>query len=379
MNLSFTKLRIVTVVITLFIPWLVSPLFVLAETDGKPAKALRNASAALTVTTVKPKQQQWPLSQIANGGLYAWQDAVIAAETGGLRITHLYVDIGDEVKRGQKLAQLSQALIKADLAQKQALVAQAKAELAEAEANAKRAINAKGSNAFSEQQATQYLIAKDKAKANLAAARAQLKAQQIRLQQTNIVAVDDGVISSRSATLGAVVQTGTELFRLVRKNRLEWRAELMADQLARIRTGQQAHINLSNGDVINGTVRVKSPTIDPATRKALVYVDLPVSESIRPGMFVRGAILLGEKDALTIPESALVMRDGYSYVFELDDNQRAIQRKVVTGRRDNRRVEIIDGLKPDAVVVATGGAFLNSGDKVLIAEINEQNAEKNLQ
>jgi HlyD family secretion protein len=378
MNLSFNKLQILIVIISLFISLLASPLLVLAETDGKPTKVLRKASAVLTVTTVKPKRQQWPLSQTANGGLYAWQDAVIAAETSGLRITRLYVDIGDEVKRGQKLAQLSQDLIKADLAQKQALVAQAKAELAEAEANAKRAIDAKGSNAFSEQQATQYMIARDKAKANLAAAKAQLKAQQIRLQQTKIVAVDDGVISSRSATLGAVVQTGTELFRLVRKNRLEWRAELMAEQLAQIRPGQKAYINLGNGDVINGAVRVSSPTIDPATRKALVYVDLPNSDSIRPGMFVRGAILLGEKEALTVPESALVMRDGYSYVFELDDNQRAIQRKVVTGRRDNRRVEIIDGLKPNAVVVATGGAFLNSGDKVLIAEINEQNAEKNL-
>ncbi|MGD8570006.1 MAG: efflux RND transporter periplasmic adaptor subunit [Gammaproteobacteria bacterium] len=374
MNLSFTKRQILIVVISLFIPSLV-----LAEADGQPAKVVRKAGAVLTVTTVKPKWQPWPLSLSANGGLYAWQDAVIAAEISGLRITRLYVDIGDEVKRGQKLAQLSQDLVEADLAQKQALVAQAKAELAEAEANAKRAINAKGGNAFSEQQTTQYLIARDKARANLDAAKAQLKAQQIRLRQTNIVAVDDGVIASRSATLGAVVQTGTELFRLVRKNRLEWRAEMMAEQLAQIRPGQKAHINLANGNVINGTVRVSSPTIDPGTRKALVYVDLPVSDSIRPGMFVRGTILLGEKEALTVPESALVMRDGYSYVFELDENQRAIQRKVVTGRRDNRRVEIIDGLNPNAVVVATGGAFLNSGDKVLIAEINEQNAEKNLQ
>jgi RND family efflux transporter MFP subunit len=349
------------------------PSLALAEANAKPAEPIRNASAVLTVTTVKPKKEQWSLSQSANGGLYAWQEAIIAAETSGLRITRLFVDVGDEVKRGQKLAQLSQDLIKAELAQKQALVAQAKADLAEAEANAKRAIEAKGSNAFSEQQTTQYLIARDKAKAGLAAAEAQLTAQKIRLQQTHIVAVDDGVISSRSATLGAVVQTGTELFRLVRQNRLEWRAELMAEQLVPIQPGQEVYINLGNGEVIKGTVRIKSPTIDPETRKAYVYVDLPASGSIRPGMFVRGEILLGKKLALTVPESALVMRDGYSYVFELDENRRAMQRKVVTGRRANHRVEILDGLDADAVVVATGGAFLNSGDTVLIAEINEQN------
>jgi RND family efflux transporter MFP subunit len=333
----------------------------------------------LTVTTVTPQREQWSLSQSANGGLYAWQDGIIAAETSGLRITRLLADVGTEVKRGQKLAQLSQDLVKADLAQKEALVAQAKADLAEAEANAKRTIEAKGSNAFSEQQITQYLIARDKAKAGLAAAEAQLKAQQIRLQQTNIVAVDDGVISSRSATLGAVVQTGTELFRLVRQNRLEWRAELMAEQLVQIRPGQKVDIHLSNGEVINGTVRVRSPTIDPDTRKALVYVDLPASESARPGMFVRGEILLGQKEALTVPESALVMRDGYTYVFELNAKRQVTQRKVVTGRRANRRVEILQGLDASAVIVATGGAFLNSGDTVLIAEINEQNTGKIVQ
>jgi HlyD family secretion protein len=374
MSSKFINYLMMIVFISLFIPSLA-----LAEANAKPAEQVRTASAVLTVTTVKPKKEQWSLNQSANGGLYAWQEAIIAAETSGLRITKLFVDVGDEVKRGQKLAQLSNDLIKAELAQKHALVAQAKAELAEAEANAKRAIEAKGSNAFSEQQTTQYLIARDKAKAGLAAAEAQLKAQKIRLQQTNIVAVDDGVISSRSANLGAVVQTGTELFRLVRQNRLEWRAELMAEQLVPIQPGQEVYINLDNGEAIKGTVRVKSPTIDPNTRKAYVYVDLPVSGSIRPGMFVRGEILLGQKEALTVPESALVMRDGYSYVFELDANRRAMQRKVVTGRRSNRRVEILDGLDPNAVVVATGGAFLNSGDTVLIAEINKQNPENIMQ
>jgi RND family efflux transporter MFP subunit len=374
MNSSINKLLMLVGFISIFIPSLV-----LADTNAKPAEQLRKASAVLTVTTVTPMREQWPLSQSANGGLYAWQEAIIAAETSGLRITRLFADVGTEVKRGQKLAQLSQDLIKAELAQKEALVAQAKAELAEAQANAKRAIEAKGSNAFSEQQTTQYLIAKDKAKAGLAAAEAQLKAQQIRLRQTNIVAADDGVISSRTATLGAVVQTGTELFRLVRQNRLEWRAELIAEQLVQIRPGQKVFINLSKAEVINGTVRVRSPTIDPENRKGLVYVDLPASESAHPGMFVRGEILLGEKEALTVPESALVMRDGYSYVFELDTNRRVTQRKVVTGRRANRRVEILEGLDANAVIVATGGAFLNSGDTVLIAEINEQNTGTNLQ
>ena len=141
MNSNVTKLLMLIVFISLFISSLVQ-----ADTNSKPAEVLPKANAVLTVTTVKPKREQWTLSQSANGGLYAWQDAIIAAETTGLRITQLLADVGTEVKRGQKLAQLSQDLVKADLAQKEALVAQAKAELAEAQANAKRTIEAPFNN-----------------------------------------------------------------------------------------------------------------------------------------------------------------------------------------------------------------------------------------
>lgn len=347
------------------------------EKDTK--EDVRKSNAVLTVKTVSPQREQWALTQMANGSLWAWQDAVIASEIGGLRITKLLVDIGTEVKRGQKLAQLSQDVVKVDIAQKEALVAQAKAELAEAKANAKRATEAKGSNAFSDQQMTQYLIAKDKAMANLASAQAQLENQQIRLQQTDIVAVDDGVISSRSATLGAVVQVGTELFRMVRQNRLEWRAELMAEQLMQIEAGQKVRLTLANNKEVQGVVRVKAPTIDQATRKAQVFVDIPQAEIARPGMFAHGEILLGVKEALTVPESAVVLRDGFSYVFEIDSENRVTQHKVATGRRANKRVEILSGLRDNAEIVSTGGAFLNSGDTVRVAEINKDSTGKDVQ
>lgn len=353
--------------------------FMANAADNNASEELRKTNAVLTVNTTRPQRETWLQSQLANGSLWAWQDAVIAAETGGLRITHLDADVGSVVKRGQKLAQLSQELVKVEIAQKEALVAQAKAELAEAEANARRATEAKGGNAFSEQQITQYLIARDKARANLENAQAQLKNQQIRLQQTNIVAVDDGVVSSRSAVLGAVVQTGTELFRLVRQNRLEWRAELMAAQLGQIQAGQQVHLTLTSGEQIKGTVRVIAPTLDPNSRKAQVYVDLPATKTARPGMFAHGKIILGQKEAITVPESALVMRDGFAYVFEVDAQQRVVQRKVVTGRRADRRVEIVDGLNENAVIIASGGAFLNSGDTVRIAEANLNKTETEIQ
>lgn len=325
-----------------------------------------DAGAALTVATVTPRVEEWPVAIPAHGNLAAWQEAVIAAETGGLRIVALSADVGDVVRHGQELAQLSPEAVLADVALHEARVAQAYATLSEAQANAERAREASGRPAMSEQQAKQYLVGEESAKANLRAAEAQLRSQQIRLDQTHVRAVDDGVISARPATLGSVVQPGTELFRLVRRNRVEWRAEVMAEQMARIHPGQAARVYLTGGETIDGVVRVVAPTFDASTRMAFVYVDLPAPGGARPGMFARGEIRVAAAPALTVPESAVVLRDGKSYVFGVGADRRVTSHEVVTGRRAANRVEIVAGLPADAHVVTRGGAFLADGDTVRV-------------
>lgn len=338
----------------------------LAAASGAAAPGTSSPGAALTVTVVAPRVEEWPVAIPAHGNLTAWQEAVMAAETGGLRIVALSADVGDVVQRGQSLAQLSQETVLADVALQEARVAQAAAALSEAQANAERAREASGRPAMSEQQAKQYLVGEESAKASLRAAEAQLRSQQIRLDQTHIRAVDDGTVSTRAATLGSVVQPGTELFRLVRQNRVEWRAEVMADQAARIKAGQAARVRLAGGETIDGVVRVLAPTFDPNTRMALVYVDLPDPGGARPGMFARGEILVAAAPALTVPESAVVLRDGNSYVFEVGADRRVVEREVATGRRAGNRVEIVGGLRADDRVVARGGAFLSDGDTVRV-------------
>lgn len=336
---------------------------------GSPAAlAGEPVGAALTVTAVEPRLEQWPVTIPANGNLTAWQEAVIAAETSGLRIVDLSADVGSRVHRGQVLGQLAQDVVLADVALQEARVAQAKAALSEAQANAERARELSGRSTLSDQQTKQYLVAEESAKANLAAAEAQLRGQQIRLDQTHIRAVDDGVVSVRSATLGSVVQAGTELFRLVRQNRVEWRAEVMAEQLGRIAPEQRASIHLPGGVTVAGVVRIAAPTFDAATRMALVYVDLPDPGPARPGMFARGEVVVAETPALSVPEPAVVLRDGNSYVFTLTADDRVVENKVSTGRRSANRVEIVAGLRADERVVARGGAFLNDGDTVRVLE-----------
>ena len=331
--------------------------------DEAPADTAR---PALTVSTAQPQRGAVPLRLAANGNVAAWQEASIGAQSNGLRLDAVLVNVGDVVKAGQVLARFSPEAVQADVAQARASLLEAQAVAAEATDNAERARSLQATGALSQQQIQQFTTAGQTAQARVAVARALLQAQELRLQHTQVRAPDSGVISARTATVGAVLGTGTELFRMVRKGRLEWRAEVTATELARIQPGAKARITGASGTAIEGTVRMVAPTVDPQTRNALVYVDLPPTTDFRAGMFARGEFALGSTDALTIPQEALVVRDGFAYVFVVGPQQRVQQRKVQTGRRIADRVEILSGLEADMSVAVRGAGFLNDGDLVRV-------------
>ena len=332
--------------------------------DEAPADTAR---PALTVSTAQPQRSSLPLRLAANGNVAAWQEASIGAESNGLRLDEVLVNVGDVVKAGQVLARFASEMVQADVAQARASLLEAQAVAAEAAANAERARSLQTTGALSQQQIQQFTTAAQTAQARVESARALLQAQELRLRHTQVRAPDSGVISARTATVGAVSGTGTELFRLVRKGRLEWRAEVTSTELARIQPGAKTRITAASGAMAEGTVRMVAPTVDPQTRNALVYVDLPPKTDFRAGMFARGEFALGNSDALTVPQEALVVRDGFTYVFVVGPQQRVQQRKVQTGRRIADRVEILSGLEADTSVAVRGAGFLNDGDLVRVA------------
>ncbi|MDB5742538.1 MAG: efflux transporter, family, subunit [Polaromonas sp.] len=327
---------------------------------------------ALTVSVAAPETTRLPIRLAANGNIAAWQEAVIGSESSGLRLTEVRVNVGDVVKAGQVLATFSSESVQADVAQARASVLEAQANAADAAANAERARSLQSSGALSAQQINQYLTLESTAKARAQAAQAVLGAQQLRGRQTQVLAPDSGVISARSATVGSVVGSGVELFRMIRQGRLEWRAEVTSAELGRIKAGTPASVHPASGGELKGRVRMVAPSVDPQTRTALVYVDLPASAGqdspAKAGMFARGEFELGATDALTIPQRALVVRDGFNYVFQLGEGNRVSQRKVQTGRLAGERVEVVSGLAPEARIVVNGAGFLNDGDLVRLAE-----------
>jgi len=344
-----------------------------ADTPGATAPAVQ-AKPALSVTTTRPVLGRLPVQLIANGNIAAWQEASIGAEANGLRLQDIRAAIGDTVRAGQVLATFSDAPIQADLALARANLLEAQANALEASGNATRARSLKDTGALSAQQINQYLTQEQTAQARVQAARAALDVQQLRLRQTQVLAPDRGVISARSATVGAVVPSGTELFRMVRQGRLEWRAEVTASELGLIRAGTVAQVTLPGGVQIKGRVRMVAPTVDSQSRVALVYVDLVASADLaappRAGMFASGSFLLGDTSSLTVPQSALVMRDGFTYVYRLDDNNRVARLKVQTGRQAGEQTEITSALDANTRLVATGAGFLNDGDLVRVVDRN---------
>jgi RND family efflux transporter MFP subunit len=208
------------------------------------------------------------------------------------------------------------------------------------------------------------------ARARADAAQANLKAQVLRLEHAQVRAPDHGIISARTAAVGAVAGAGAELFRLLRQGRLEWRAEITSAELAQVKVGTAATITAASGAQVKGRVRMLAPTVDPQTRTALVYVDLLPPAGTGPpvlaGMFARGVFELGASSGLTVPEQSVVIRDGFAYVFRLGADQRVAQTKVQTGRRASQQVEIVQGLGVDARVVVAGAGFLNDGDLVKV-------------
>jgi RND family efflux transporter MFP subunit len=334
------------------------------ESAKPPAAAPRSA---LTVEVATPQPAVLPLRLAANGNITAWQEASIGAEANGLRLAEVKVNVGDLVRRGQVLATFASATVGAELAQSRAAAAEAEAALAEADANAQRARQLQTTGALSAQQIQQYLTAERTAQARLDALRAAENTQQLRMAQTRVLAPDDGVISARGATVGAVPPAGQELFRLILRGRLEWRAEVAASDLSQLKPGQTALVTPVGGKPIKGRLRMVAPAVDTLSRNGLVYVDLPPDSPARAGMFARGEFETGSARMVTLPQSAVLMRDGFSYVLRVGADSRVARTKVTVGRRAGDRIEIVDGIAAPARVVVAGGAFLGHGDLVTVA------------
>lgn len=334
-----------------------------ATTPPPPPTLVRN------VALVRPKTELWPDRIEAAGNIMPWHETAISTEVGGLRLVSVLVSEGDTVKKGQILARLNAATVETDLDVTNAQLAEAEAVLAQAAATLERANRLAPSGGVSRQELTLYETQKHTAEARLNAARAQVKRQQLKLEFATLSAPDDGVISSSSASEGSIVQAGSELFRLIRQGRLEWRAEVKGELLMKLAAGQEVLIKSPLGPEVKGRIRRVSPTVDVKTRNGLAYVDLPAGTDLKAGLNVAGSIGLGKRKALVVPAAAVLSQGGTARVFKLDADNKLEAIEVKTGRVRDDWVEILAGLDDHTPVVARDLKLLKEGELVKAAAL----------
>ena len=337
------------------------------------SKDAANAAAsathpALTGQTTPVESASVAMTLNASGNIIAWQDISISSQSNGLRLAELRANVGDTVRKGQVLAVFSPETINAEVLQAQANLLSAQAQAADARSNAERARSIAGTGALSEQQINQMNTAAKATAAQVQAARAIVQLQKTRQGYTRVIAPDDGVISARNATVGAVLPAGMEMFRMVRQGRLEWRAEVAGKDLARIQPGQTATITTTAGGTVQGRVRSVSPVLDPMKRIGTVYVDLQDAQAAgaRAGMYANGSFKLGQMQGMLVPQSAVLARDGFNYVFVVGADNKVHQRQIETGARVDDKVQVLKGLEGGAAIVRSGVSFLADGDVVRV-------------
>lgn len=346
---------------------LLACVLVSACTRGETAdRTTSEPRAALTVTVATVGRQTVQTRILASGSVSPWRELVIGSEASGLAVAEIAVEEGQRVRKGDLLVRLNDAALIAEIAEQDALIDEAAANLVSAQRELGRAEQLVTTKAISQQTADERATTVKTSEAKLAAARAVLQQLEVQLARTRILAPDDGSVLKRSVSLGQVVSTGTELMRLVQRSRLEVDAAIAEAELLAVQAGDRVRVIGPAGRSFAGTVRELAPSVDAASRLGTARIDLPTDNDLKPGMFVRVEIETEARVALAVPRQALVWRTGAAGVFVVNADASVALNPVVTGRQMDDLVEITSGLVENQKVVSEGAAFLNDGDKVQV-------------
>lgn len=370
---------------------LAAPLPLQAQT-GAPAAP---AAAGPSVTVTQAQTTEIVQSVVVSGSIVARDEILVAPEVDGLAIVELQAEEGDKVARGQVLARLSRVTLDvqkvqndAQIARAEALVAQAKAQIAEADANLVQANNAfdrtkslrESGNASiemfdqraaaarsGEARANSARQALAIASADLALAQAQGKDIAVKLARTEIKAPRAGIVSRRTARLGAMASMLPQtdpLFRIIADGAVELEAQVAEVELPKLKLGQAVAVTPAGAnDALAGTIRLISPEVDKASRLGRVLVALDGNPPVAIGSFARGIIETGRKRAVTLPLSAITYNRAGATVQSVKDGK-VTTKPVTLGLVGHGRAEIVTGISDGETVVARAGTFVRDGDTV---------------
>ncbi len=360
-----------------------------AGTPGEVKVATAPLPPAITV--IKAETRPFRDQLFVSGTLVAREEAMVGPQIDGLRITDVMAEDGDHVEKGQVLARLDRsqlealqgesdaALARADaaMAQAQYAIAQFAASDTQAQADFQRskrldagvmsqsALDQRASSArSSEAQLAGARSALAVAQADKRSQEAQRRELDVRIARTEVRAPVSGIVSRRTARLGALANSGADaLFRIIEDGAIDLDAEAPDNVLARTRLGMRADVDVAGAPTaVGGSVRLISSEVDKATRLGRVRIALERGASARVGSFATAVIDIAHRDGLSVPTSAVSGQNETWAVDVVGQGDRIERRTVVTGLTAGDQTEIREGLKPGETVVARATAFLRAGD-----------------
>lgn len=348
--------------------WILGGTLLLLTACGGGREASAPVASSLTVTVATPSERRVEREVVASGSVAPWQDMSLGVELSGIRVANVLVEPGDRVTLGQALVELDRRSLEALARQAEASLAQAKASAQLARTQATRGESLLAQNLISSSNYDELQANRARAEAQLIAAEAERDSAQLRLGFATLRAPDSGIVSARNVQPGQVVSAGAELLRLIRRGRLEWRAEVAETDLARIAVGAAVVLRAPTGERVTGVIRAVSPGISAETRTALVYADLSKPGPLRAGMFAEGRITVGSSLVQVVPRESVVFRDGFAYVFVVGEGNKVTQRRIEAGTTQGDVIEVRSGLQPGERIALRGAGFLGDGDVVKVVE-----------
>lgn len=365
------------------------------EAGAAPAPAAEAAATSHPAITVAPVSLAVLKDRVRASGLVgAVEQVMIQPQVEGQAIERVDADVGDRVKAGDVLAELSETALRlqktqleASLASARAAIAQSQAQLIEARAKAADSARARDraeqlkaqgnvSQAAYDQAVTAATAADagvevasqttEAAQAQLAVVEAQIDNIDLQLSRTKITAPVDGQIVQKNAMAGSIASAaGQPMFVLIRDGKLELNADVAEQDLPRLAAGQRVAMRASGTDrILTGTVRLVEPAIDPVTRLGRARIDIDQASQVRSGTFLEADIAISEREVPAIPINALGTDAQGSYVMTVDGQGKVHRTTVVTGVRDGGLVEVVSGVSAGTQVVAKAASFVRDGDIV---------------
>lgn len=325
------------------------------------------------------------------GRLVAQQTGNVAARIAG-PVDELLVEVGDKVSKGQIIAQLNAATLKADrdLAASEVSAAKSKmgtfqARLKLASQDLKRLEKLKTSAAFNKSRYEDAIqnssIAKaevSQARADISTAQARLRRAEINLAYTEIKAPYDGVVMTKETETGAYVAIGAPVVTLLSQESLEIEVDVPARRLAGLKAGMEFTLSLEDGTPLIAKIRAILPRENPLTRTRPVRLtaQLPNQDNLANNQSITLLVPAGpQRDVATVHKDAIIQSPNGPMVF-LNAEGRAQPRPVQLGQQVGERIEVIYGLKAEDEVVTRGNERLFPGVQLKINGA-EPTAEEN--